>query len=189
MIRLWSFQTEEAVQELQQTGYLIGRREFIETDFIPAYDWLRQQMIHKIGPPPVPDQYPMWAWYQHPGSDLEVSQHFPPSPRVRVDLEIDPKDVVLSDFISWHYVLNYWYLSNSETDHNRFEQELHRHNLDYHRTKPLPDPQYHGMIEQSWNKIFDINYVTDTPPERKSIQATFWKLTIDHVREVHRFTD
>lgn len=44
---------------------MTGDVKYIEPDFIPAYDWLIQQMIERIGNKPGDVQYPIWSWYQY----------------------------------------------------------------------------------------------------------------------------
>lgn len=182
MIKLWTFQTAEAYEKLENQGYLIGRRELIEPLFVKAYNWLNQQMMKRIGEPPHEGQYPMWAWHRCDEIDnLERGGHLVPGTRgVRIEFEIDAKSVLLSDFDSWHYVLNHWYLPASESDGDAFELELKQQGLySLYFKKSLPH-NFNQRIEASWDRIFNL---TDY-----STQATFWKLESDQVLDVKWFT-
>ena len=57
--------------------------------------------------------------------------------------------------------------------------------------KPLPVRAYHQRIENSWDRIFDLDWVDEEithPFDKKSIQATFWQLHFDQIRDVQFFT-
>ena len=63
-IKLWSIQDESGWNELQSKGILVGKEEFVDSDFKNAYDWMKVQMNKRIGLPKEKNQYPVWAWYQ-----------------------------------------------------------------------------------------------------------------------------
>ena len=166
--------------------------------YLAAYQWMIRQMeVRKIRKP-FDKAFPIWAWYQWNGvakrmPDLRYRGHLSPGSRgVRIKFETDDALVLLSDFDLWHYVLNYWYLSTSMAEGNRFDRELKRIGLDYYEMKPLPNEEYHRRIERSWEKIFDLDWVDKYrhiahKREGKSIQATFWELKLEYVREVKEF--
>jgi hypothetical protein len=103
----------------------------------------------------------------------------------------EESNVFLSDFSLWHHVLNYWYLPASLKDERGFDREVRAAGLNYFKTKPLPDPAFHGRIEASWERIFDLSIavrgVTDRPRDR-SIQATMWVLPLQAVLDIRWFT-
>jgi len=99
--------------------------------------------------------------------------------------------VLLSDFSLWHHVLNYWYLPASLGDEKAFEAALKRAGLDFLKTKPFPDPVFHRRIEESGERIFDLNFVArgiTAPRATRSVQATLWTLPLKGVREITWFT-
>ena len=109
---------------------------------------------------------------------------------VRIEVEMGADNVLLSDFHLWHYCMCYWYLSASRADNRRFDKELRERELDYFKTKPLPDPVYHARIEQSWERILDLEWAGPDkahPSNDKCIQAVFWELRLEQVREVTHF--
>jgi hypothetical protein len=93
-----------------------------------------------------------------------------------------------------HHPLNYWHLSHTEQEDVTFYAELAIQNLDPFKTKPLHDPVYHALLQQSWERIFDLDVPGDSawrnnaPRAAKRIQGTFWKLSCDQVRKVTYFT-
>ena len=110
---------------------------------------------------------------------------------VRLEIEIDESQALLSDYELWHYVLNYWYLPESEEDGEAFEAELNELGLSPYTTKPLPHPDYDLKVRNSWLRIFDIDWAAPgiaSARDEKSIQAVFWELTMSQVKKVKEFT-
>lgn len=193
---LWTIQTIEAWNILERTGLLRTDLRYVDKTFLPAYQWLAEQMRMRIGPPPTDGALPVWAWYQwqwerRKKPDLRFGGHLPKEKRgVRIELAVDDKVVLLSDFELWHYVLNYWYLPASEEEGDRFDAALERRNLSYFQTKPLPDPKFHQAIVASWQRIFDVDWAAEglaEPRAKKSIQATLWEVRLGDVRGVQEF--
>ena len=164
--------------------------------------WMAEQMERRLRTPrPSKDAMPIWAWYQWEGG-IDASQTCGPvgicqgGAGVRVELEVADDRVLLSDFDLWHYVLNYWYLPESEKDGKAFEEKLARAGLSFYgcdHQHPLPHARYRREIERSWERIFDVNWVDRGqaiahPPKKKSIQATLWELLLDDVVEAQEFT-
>ena len=195
---LWTMQAEQVWEELQSTGVFGYNRQWIEDeDHIRSYEWLRAQMIRRIGPPPKPDAYPVWAWRQRhsakrPKPDLRRWENRTKGDHgVRIEFECPEQTVLLSDYVLWHHVLNYFYLPKSKLDADLFDAQLKAHGLFDSSAKPLPDPELHNKIVNSWERIFDLGwydkYVTLSLRD-KAIQATVWAIKIDQVRD-HNFYD
>ena len=120
--------------------------------------------------------YPMWAWYQWEGKrkkrDMRLRGYAERgSELVQMTIEINDSDVLLSDFDLFHYVLNHWYLPESENDEDKTDENI---------------------IEKSWDRIFDLEKEDDGYVYglnlHKSIQATFWKLKLEQVIKAEVFT-
>ena len=193
---LWAIQTEEAWSELQTHGVLRATRKDIEEDFFHAYEWMVDQMAKRLPMRPGQDRFPLWAWYQWQNEerrkpDLRSGGYMPKDQKgVRIEFEYPDQSALLSDFGLWHYVLNYWYLPESEADGEAFEAELTAAGLSLFTQKPVPDAGFHKRIVQSWDRIFDLRWFEDDlalPMSRKSIQATLWELTIDQVKNCKHF--
>lgn len=195
-LRLWTIQSIPAWEKLQKLKVLQADRHYIEKEFLNAYQWMALQMKKKLGYRPFRDSVPLWAWYQWEGKekrkpDLRYSGHLPKGVKgVLIEFKIDRNQALLSDFDLWHYVLNYWYLPISKKDHCAFLAELSKEGLSFYETKPLPNIKYHKRIVKGWGRIFDIDSSNDyiaSPNEEKSIQACFWELRIENVRNIQIF--
>ena len=181
---LWTIQSIAAWKILQREQVLFADQRYSEALFLDAYKWMAKKMEYRIEPESEITSLPLWAWYQWEGKrrkpDLRSSGYLSKGQRgVRIEFEQSDKGVLLSDFELWHYVLNYWYLPRTVADGEAFEAELSEHNLSFFEMKPLPVSAYHQRIEDSWDRIFDLDWVDEEithPFGKKSIQATFWKL-------------
>lgn len=196
---LWTITTTAGWNELNRRGVLVATPKHSEIfkDSKSAYRWMADEMETRIGPPPRKGILPFWAWFRwdgerRPKPDLRSGGHLPRGEKgVRIEFEKDPKEVLLSDFVLWHHVLNYWYLPKSKRDGDRFEKEIEKKGLSFFKTKPLPHNGYHKMIKKSWEFIFDLDFENPWIAERKAkkaIQATFWKLSLSEVRRMKEFT-
>jgi len=173
---------------MQKTGILKWNPEFIDEDFISAYRWMIEQMGRRIGSKPDGNTFPLWAWYRWEGKskkpDLRFRAHLPSGVKgVRIEFFIDENLILLSDFSDWHFVLNYWYLPETEEEGEYFEKKLEREGLSFYTEKPLSHTGYHNEIVKSWERIFNVD-LSDTG---NSIQATFWELPLKNVVAVKEF--
>jgi len=193
---LWTTQSIEAWEILCKSGKLHCDNRLSDHEYAHAYEWMAEQMYKRVLFPQAAGAFPLWAWYQWGGErrkkpDLRSSGHLPRgSEGVRIEFELKDSFVLLSDFELWHYVLNYWYLPASVAGGEAFEAESTEKGLSFYETKPLADLRYHRQIQKSWERVFDLNWIEKdlaVPREMKSIQATFWELSMDNVRRVEKF--
>ena len=200
---IWSILTEEAWDHLQRKGRLRVAHRHVIQEFLGSYVWMAAQMERRLTVPrPSKDAMPIWAWYQWEGAarrkpDLRAGGHLPMGDRgIRVECQVEDCRVLLSDFDLWHYVLNYWYLPETEKHGEAFQKNLTSAGLSYYKCNhnaPLPHARYRIEIERSWERIFDVNWADKghliaDPRKKKSIQATLWELVLDDVVRVKEFT-
>ncbi len=195
---LWTIQNYEVWEELQKTGKFCPKLDYVEDIFIPSYKWLIEQMEMRLKNKPLNAETPLWAWYQWNNEkkkkpDLRYKRHLPyGSKGILLTCDIADDQVLLSDFHLWHYVLNYWYLPLNKDDAELFEKDLINQGLTPNM-KPIPEKVYHKRIVESWERIFDLaledneGYSTEKSKKDKSIQATFWELDINQVKDIKIF--
>lgn len=199
-MKLWTIQSLEWYENLLRNEVIYAvptRINWLKEDnFALAYDWLIAEMEQRLGKRPQPNSYPIWAWYQ-----WQDSQKRKPDLRFRgignkgeksVLLEIEKANnqVLLSDFELWHSVLNEWCITDNELEDDLFNQALARAGVEFCDKYAYPTELRQQMIA-SWQKIFDMDYCSEYsshPFEQKSIQATFWRLSLEEVRNVRFFT-
>lgn len=195
-VTLWTIQPIERYSKLLTDKVIYTTKVLIDIDtpFMYPYEWMRKQMEIRISKPNNSNLFPIWAWYQYQGKpkpDLRHSGFLPKGAKgVRIEFTKSIKDIVLSDFDLWHYPLNYWYIADSEQDGKKFDDLLGANGLQYGDIENYP-ARIKQVIENSWHKIFDMDYNSEYAShsfENKSIQATFWNLSIDEVIKVDKFT-
>ena len=191
---LWSIQRIPAWDQLRATGVLRGSADHAIADFADAYGWMREQMARRIGPPPEPEGYPVWAWCRYSGvrkpkPDLRYCGYLGKGePGVRIEVECDAAGVLLSDFEHWHHVLNGWYLAASPCDDDAFSAEMRARGLDYAARLGVPDVA--ARVRKSWDLVFDLQrHVPEwtRPPDERYVQACLWEVRLEQVRGVTEF--
>jgi hypothetical protein len=207
---VWTIQDYNMWERLQRDGIVYGpSREDLLQDLADldelahkilfSYDWLARQMEQRIGPRPKPGAYPLWAWYQWNGADkrkpdLRSTGHLPPGTQgIRIELEIADNNILLSDFDAWYFPYCQSYLSRSEQENEAFEAEMVSSGFTELRDIPFNNPMLLNKMLSSWEKVFDLDYIGSADWDgaktraEKSIQGTFWQLSMDQVRKVTPF--
>lgn len=182
-LTLWTIQHEDAYKDFLKKGILRANEEYLfcGNDLRFAYNWISKKLVEKIGNAPEGVRYPIWAWYQWEGKkarrDLRFSGYAARgTPMVQIEFRVDDEKVMLSDFDDWHLVLSNTYIADSEKDFDEFYELKHKNEKE--------------LIEDSWEKIFDIQKDSlewSTPSERKTIQATLWEVHLEQVKKVEHF--
>ena len=187
----WTIQDMAAWERLQRTGVLRGDGRRVPAYYRYAYRWMSDQMRLRLSP--YHARFPLWGWSHWQGikqcrPDLRASGHLAKGlPGVRIELELPEDSVLLSDFDSWHCVLNHCYLSINEQEDESFVRELERAGVE--QTWPYPEP-FHLRVVSSWQYIFDLeagDVEWRGSLSERSIQATFWELTIPQIRRADIF--
>lgn len=183
---LWTIQPIEIWNLIQDTGtYQCDPAKCSMPEFVEAYQWLIRQMELRIGPRPDGVEYPVWAWYmqngKHKKPDLRSERWgYGPGDEdfVCIELEIPDEQVLLSVFDDWHVVLNNWILTDSMEESDRLEVYL----------ESLPPIVQKTFRERNWEQVLLPTPAEDAPPvDDKWVQATFWELRSDMVRDVRFF--
>jgi hypothetical protein len=195
-MKLWTIQPIEWYERLLTEKIIYGERKYVDSYFLCGYEWLVKVMEERIGKRPSNDSFPVWAWYQYLTTkkirpDLRESGYLRKGETgVRIEIEKNENEVLLSDYDLWHSPLgNFFYIGESEKDTLKFDKMLKNKKLDKVDFEKLPI-KIRKRIEESWLKVFDMNY--DCPyfareKKDKSIQATFWSLSLDEVVKVDKF--
>lgn len=189
-MRLWTIQGIEIYHQLQSEGIAYCTKPSWGDDemFMYGYHWMANQMRKRIGEPPVDGlEYPLWAWYQYDSAKKKRPprnpSNVPEGMSAYMEIEIPDSLVLLSDFSSWHAVLNQcaladWKKIDKKTD--KLDKAAGRR-MDF---KEYPE-DVQKEIEKSWEAIFDLDRrdkdVGRTHKRNRCIQATFWVLKPEYI--------
>lgn len=176
---LWTVQSVEVYKEILQKGCYTCKKSNtnIDKDFMNSYGYISEQMRCIIGSENTEELYPIWAWYKWDGKNKQPNlKHMGYSGNkkeyVLLQIEKDDRDVLLSDFDLWHYVLNNEYYIE-ETNENTYDEKMAK----YER---LSEEEKQREKVNSWNSIFHIE-------KSEYIQAAFWRLNIKDIKKVKFF--
>lgn len=174
-MRVWSCQPEEALGTLLETGSYRTDPEkaCLEEPFKRAYRWLVREMEKRIGERPDGVTYPIWAFAvcegkrQAPDLDGFAASG---TKMVLMELEVPDKELVLSDFDTWHYVLNDWYYFRC-----RSREEWDRKDKEF---DALPPQVQRQKKTASWQAVFDTELRDNGEYDINGfqVQATFWEI-------------
>lgn len=183
---LWTSQEEAVYNELLKTGvYRCDLNLSPMKDCRKQYDWLVRQMKQRIGPPPEQVTYPVWALYQQDGKhrkpDLRRERWEVGCDGERfacIEIEIPDRDVLLSDFDAWCIILSDFLISDTEQEDRCLEAQY----------EALSPSEKRRMKEKNWERVFDLSPLNNGWARRGyEIQATFWELRLEQVRDVRFF--
>ena len=185
LITLWTIHELSAWQNFQKKGFISGDGRRIDHYFRSAYDWMLNQMKKRITD--YPDKYPIWAWY-FPKPDLRKAAYLPKGTKgVRIECQVSAQRVLLSDFETWHNVLNDCYLALAEKEDEKWEKQAAKNK----QSKNIQLIQQ--AKEKSWEKIFNLKALESQADKNwlgsiQNIQATLEKIYLSEVKKVTIFT-
>ena len=181
-ITLWSIQAEEVWHQAIKSGVFLADPNYIDSFFLQPYSWIEKEMSKRIGPPGEGIIHPVWAWYNAGGylkkPDLRKKGYLQAGKKgVRLTIEIDSEQVLLTDFENWHIILN-------TGDDESIEKESTILENDFIPIEEVESPwevQGNNVVMQ-WEKIIQ-------KPESKLpyIQATMWQVNLDQIKKVEYF--
>jgi hypothetical protein len=164
----WTLQTKKVWEYAKQQGYLVGNQDYAM--FPEAYIWMIEQMKKRL--PNYQGEYPVWLWIEKP--DMRQAGHFRGGTKcVRLKVELDDQNVLISDFDDWHMVLNDDFFADSEEEYDYF----HAGKLSI--TK-----------EESWQRIFEWDRKRDPNwdgDKKRKLQGTTGKIELSNVISVEHF--
>ncbi|MDA8204907.1 MAG: DUF3841 domain-containing protein [Thermaerobacter sp.] len=170
MAAFWTIQTGQAWEQAQALGELRGNPSWGQEGFQEPYTWMTHQMEKRL--PTYRGGYPIWVWTEKP--DLRQGGHLERGKiGVRLQLEVDPRMVLLSDFFAWHVVLNDGFLSLDERDHGLWAENM----------APMSK-------EESWERIFDFDllHTSEWWSDFSIVQGVVEKVSVTQVIGVTKFT-
>ncbi|MBV1901798.1 MAG: DUF3841 domain-containing protein [Kordiimonadaceae bacterium] len=192
-MKFWTFQTLAAWEFLQQHGYLEARRHHQADGWPFAYEWMREQLSERIGPPREDDVVPLWGFSQWEGilrkrPDLRSLRHHwgGGGEYVRLECDLPESDLLASDHSAWHIALNNGYMHYEETD----DEDLSIEWDDYDKQTSCSSDNVKAVVAKSWEKLFDLEALKRPlwhGAAQRTIQVVFWRLPMEAVCDVKQW--
>lgn len=160
MATYYTIHSRRTWKNFLEQGFLEGHRDFAM--FPKQYEWLMQETAIRL--PNYNGVYPVWLWTEIPPEYRSSNSMVARKKYVLLTIELEEKDVLLSDFEAWHIPLN---------DHE-FEVE-----------NEVSNPP-------NWDKVFDFDWLRKNFYEDEDakivLQGTTGRISTQHVVKVKNFT-
>lgn len=163
-MKFWHLEEAEMWERHLARGYMMGNPDYYM--FPEEYLWMVNQMEKRL--PNYDGSPPIWLWTHK--IDLRTSRcEFAKGQKyVRLTLDLDPADVLISNFEGWNNALNNGFCGLVESD------------WDYDHTQE--------DIEKSWENIFIPHLPKDLWGNEQWFQATSGRIDINKVVKVSYHT-
>ncbi|MDO5293121.1 MAG: DUF3841 domain-containing protein [bacterium] len=188
-MKVWTIQPVEVMNSIHDKGYFAcDRRKASFNDiesFQSAYFWMVKKMDEKGIIHPAGLEFPIWCWHtrngKHKKPDLRNAAYAERGRKcVCLELEVPDQEILLSNYDTWHIVLNQWWFNDSNTEEEYYEHEKLFETLDENTKK--------AVMEESWDKIFNITSKEDrTTINCEYVQGVFWVLKKEYIKKVQEF--
>lgn len=169
-MKLWTIQHKGAWNNAKEKGYLEGNQDYITEGFLDSYKWMMKQMSKRLAN--YQGNYPIWLWLKRP--DLRQCGHLNKKERgVLLEAELNIDEVLISDFMAWHIVLNNGFLALTEVEDKLFEAGK------LSMTK-----------EESWTRVFDYKELRKYEYWEgiEDLQAVTGRIEISRIKSIKEFT-
>jgi len=97
----YSIQKKVAYDEAKKIGYLTGNIKYIDEYFVPACQWMMEQMKKRL--PSYKGEFPIWLWADKKSLDYSELIN---KDNVLFKINIPKENVLASNFFAWHHILN-----------------------------------------------------------------------------------
>jgi hypothetical protein len=190
-MKLVTFQTIKAYNELLKNGILINNHKYIDYEKAgKVYEWVVDEMLKKV--PNKNVKYPLWAWYKY-GKIKSPPKHktygyFPGNENqiVKITFEKNDNEVFLTNFNLYSFLLNNRYIPSSKSDNENYLKLLKEYNITEEELKAFvrKDKYKVHRSDKNYLKIIKKNYESFKKilePGNDRIQACIWNLKIEEV--------
>lgn len=195
-MKLITFQTMKAMKTLINNGYLECNEKYIELEkSSTTYNWVLEKMQESV-PNNTKVKYPIWCWVKfktgicppkHKGNPIEGFE-------VKIIFNKPKKDVFVTDFRRYSFLLNNIYIPKNLKEKSFFEEEVKKYNITeeelkaYVRPDKYPthrtDKEYLDICKKVRNS-FDrcITYDSDV------LQGCVWRINLNEVESIEILND
>ena len=195
-MKLITFQTMDALKYLINNKELICESKYIDIQKMgPTYKWVIEKMKEFI-PNQTKSQYPIWCWVKcfngicPPKRKGEPVKEF----QVKITFHKDEKEVFITDFRRYSFLLNNVYIPNSLKEKEEFDKKLKKMKItpkelemyvrpDKYKSHRL-DKEYLAICEEIQN-TFDRCITKDS----NILQGCVWNIKLSEVENIEILTN
>lgn len=195
-MKLITFQSIDAVKDLFKKGYLECDKNKVEIDkFGTTYKWVISKMNERILNPNKVN-YPIWCWVKcyngicppkRKGKRMDGCD-------VKITFYKDEKDVFITDFRRYSFLLNNIYIPNSKKEKDLFDKKLKKYNITQEELKAYvrKDKYKECRTDKEFNDICkEIENTFDRCITKNSdiLQGCIWRINLDEIEAIEILND
>lgn len=181
----------DALKELINNGYLECNEKFINLEKAgPTYKWVLEKMNMQITNE-FNSKYPIWCWVKFKNSICPPKHKGEPVSGfdVKITFNKAKKDVFITDFRRYSFLLNNIYISKNLKDKETFDKELLKYKITPEELKAFvrPDKYISHRTDKEYlevckkiRKSFDECITEDSDV----LQGCIWRLNLNEVESI-----
>lgn len=195
-MKLVTFQSYDAVKDLFKKGYLeCDENKINMVKDGSTYKWVIEKMNQKINNKNK-TKYPIWCWVKcyngicPPKKKGKRVEGFD----VKITFNKNEKDVFITDFRRYSFLLNNLYIPNNLKEKETFEEKLKKYNITKDELKAYVRKDKYKEI-RSDNSFIDIcNEIEKTfdrciTKDSDILQGCIWRINLDEVLKIEVLKD
>ena len=190
-MKLITFQSLDAVKDLFEKGYLECNKSRIDIKKVgPTYYWVIEKM-NKLVENEFNSSYPLWCW-------VKCYNNIAPAKRkgekvegfdVKITFNKDKKDVFITDFRRYSFLLNNMYIPDNIEDKINFDKKLEKYNITKEDLKAyVRHDKYneHRKDDGFLNICSEIRKSFDRCITENSdvLQGCVWRINLDEIESI-----
>ena len=183
------------IKYLINNGYLICNDNYIDNKYKLTYSWVLEKM-NKYVKNNTNAKYPMWCWVKCYNGICPAKRKGEKvsSFQVKITFNKDEKDVFITDFRRYSFLLNNIYIPTSLKDKEEFDKKLIKYNitLDELKAKIRPDKYKSHRTDKEYLNICDeISESFDRCITKDSdiLQGCIWKIDLSEIEKIEILQD
>ena len=195
-MKLVTFQSLEAVNDLFKREYLECNKSKINIEKVgPTYKWIVNKMNDSISNPDKVS-YPIWCWVKcyngicPPKKKGKRIEEFD----VKITFNKDEKDVLITDFRRYSFLLSNMYIPNSIKEKEAFEVKLKKYNITNEELKAYvrKDKYKECRTDKDFIKIckeIEKSFDRCITKDSDVLQGCVWRINLDEIEKIEILKD
>ncbi len=195
-MKLVTYQSLAATKVLLKDEFLICDAKYIntlKTNF--AYNWIVEKMNKQI---PNNDHvnYPIWCWVRcYNGISPKKKKGKPVDGfETKITFKKDKKDVFITDYRRYSFILNNLYIPKNITDKEKFDTILHDNHITREELKAYARNDKYSKHRTDKEFIKICNMIKESfdrciTEESNLLQGCVWKINLDEVEKIEFLND